>query len=306
MAENFRKARFHQKVPSRGDVQAVEFPVHVWSPDTPKATLVLLHPLSGCGHDFEALASHLAQQGFRCLAPDLPGHGEATPLPQGQDPDAVITRCVLNLAKDAGSGPLMFLGTSWGGHILLPVLLSGLVRVDGAIFNDIVLEFHDHLDALPARVAQKSDQRPTSFAQVRDLMMAEADGPYRQSDLALIPAHVFDAWAMHRFEERDGVWTERFDAASVGVLAPPPKDLTVARTPARLLARLKCPVVMIYGKDSPFSGTRNLQSLLDFRPNVSLLTLSGGHAPKLMIEDQIVAVAKCLADMLDKAQAASR
>ena len=289
------------RVDAAGSMPQIALPVHAWSPASPCATLVLVHALSGCGQDFAALARRLAADGFRCLAPDMPGHGQAPPLPPRIGADSVVTRCLFRVAALAGPGPCLFLGSSWGGHVLLPVLLTGLLRVDGAVFNDIVLEGHPDLDDLPRRLGGKARARWRRFDDLRAAALSEAEGPYCQTDLRRVPVEVLDAWLRARHHVVGGHWQERFDPGSIRALDMHRNPETVARTPARMVARLRCPVVMVYGRESPFAGTRTLRALLELRGNVTELVLDGGHAPKLMTADQIEAVADRLRAMRDAA-----
>lgn len=291
--------RYTERLPATQSSPALEFEVHEWAPADPRAHLVLVHALSGGGHDFADLAQRLVEHGIRCVAPDMPGHGLSPPLPQGIAVQAAMSRCLFQLARNQPEGPVVYLGTSWGGNAILPILRSGLVRLDGAIFNDIVLERSRTLNELPDRLDVKAARRASSFEEVIALILDEAHGHYHQRDLPNVPRDRLEAWARRRFVEGPDGWRERFDPATVTALGEPPDPEGPAHTPGRQVARLACPVLMIEGRYSPLSGTRTLETLLSLRPNVTGLTLEGGHAPKLMTDDQIDAVETWLLEALE-------
>jgi 2-succinyl-6-hydroxy-2,4-cyclohexadiene-1-carboxylate synthase len=87
-------------------------------------SVVLLHGFSGTGRAWEGVAAALRREGYRPLAPDLPGHG-AEP-----DFELPITfdACVRKVLAEA---PERFLlgGYSLGGRVALHVALSAPERV---------------------------------------------------------------------------------------------------------------------------------------------------------------------------------
>ena len=285
------ETRVHVMPASHGAPET-RFTVHEWIPAEPRGQVLFVHALSGCGHDFAYLAEHLAARGLHCFAPDLPGHGRTAVVDGKSTNDALATRCLFSLAEILTDGPIYYLGSSWGGHILLPVLLTGMRRLDGLFLNDVVLEGHKLLDALPSRISAKAQVGLEDFEDVLNAIRAEAAGEYRQIDILDIRDDVLRDWAWQRFvEDASGRWSERFHATTVHALASTSNsDIPPAKSPARLISRLPCPVVMIYGSESPFADTKTLATLLKLRPNVSALTLKAGHAPKLMTDDQVSAL----------------
>jgi len=276
-----------------------EIVVHEWVPRKIRGTMICVHTISGCGHEFACLAEYLAARGFHCIAPDLPGHGQTQVVPGQIADEAHVTRCLFSLARSVENAPVYYLGSSWGGHLLLPVLLTGMCRVDGLFLNDVLLEAHDLLRAVPERVVKKSGKTLTGLDDVLAAIRAEATGPYRQTDLEDIKDDVLTEWARHRFVEgRNGEWSERFHGPTVEALAATPRSgIAPTKLPARQIARLTCPITMIYGSESPFADTKSLATLLGLRANVSLLTLKGGHAPKLMTDYQAEAVFNAMCQM---------
>lgn len=274
--------------------------VHEWAPAKARGTVVYVHALSGCGHDFEYLAQYLAERGLRCIAPDFPGHGDTGAIAGQTNDSALATRCFFSIAQSVATGPVYYIGSSWGGHILLPALLTGLCQLDGLLLNDVVLEWHDSLAQLSSRVAEKGARVYASVDEIIAGMRAEASGHYRQVDMPDIEEAVLREWAHRRFaRDASGHWRERFLVSVVEPLArfPGGGQSRLVANPLRQVTRLRCPVVMIYGSESPLCRTKSLAALLKVRPNVSELILKGGHAPKLMTDDQVSAVYQKLCDM---------
>src|SRR4051812_17378648 len=110
---------FHEKLLiSFGDKMATMV-VRVWQPDESRGTVFCIHAFESNGGDFEYLAQTLAGNGFTVVAPDLVGRGKSTYF---NDP-AMYTieaylRCLQALSSFAGKVN-HFIGTSWGGAILM-------------------------------------------------------------------------------------------------------------------------------------------------------------------------------------------
>ncbi len=79
--------------------------------------LVLLHGFLGHGGDWTPVAEILAEKGFRCLMPDLPGHGK-TPLDPAMDWHGLVTALDAACASFAPP-PWHIAGYSMGGRIAL-------------------------------------------------------------------------------------------------------------------------------------------------------------------------------------------
>ena len=87
-------------------------------------SLVLLHGFSGTGRAWDGVAAALKREGYRSLAPDLPGHGAASGL---QEP-ITFEACVRHVLADAPER-FALCGYSLGGRVALHVALSAPERV---------------------------------------------------------------------------------------------------------------------------------------------------------------------------------
>ncbi len=64
-------------------VQNVSMPIYQWENANakPRAVAILVHGLTMHGGIYDKLARHLAEQGYRVIAPDLHGYGRWADLP---------------------------------------------------------------------------------------------------------------------------------------------------------------------------------------------------------------------------------
>lgn len=94
-----------------------------WGPqDGP--LLVLLHGFMGTGDDWAAVAEALPE--FRILAPDLPGHGRSTGLPDSAYSLAGAAELCAGLLKPAeGREAVLLAGYSMGGRVAQEILATG-------------------------------------------------------------------------------------------------------------------------------------------------------------------------------------
>lgn len=83
-------------------------------------TVVLVHGNSSSARTWRLLMAGPFGQRFRCLAPDLPGHGRSAPAGDHSAyslPGYAVT--VAGFAAAAGAGEAVFVGWSLGGHIVI-------------------------------------------------------------------------------------------------------------------------------------------------------------------------------------------
>lgn len=108
--------------------------------------VVLQHGRGGDASTWTGVAAHLADLGFRVLAPDLRGHGDSD-----WDPDARYTAAVLadDLAAwitSATSAPCLLVGHSYGAAVALATaarhqeLVRGLLLEDGGPAGAMLIE----------------------------------------------------------------------------------------------------------------------------------------------------------------------
>jgi pimeloyl-ACP methyl ester carboxylesterase len=89
-----------------------------WGPHESERTVLCVHGLTRNGRDFDYLARHLAHQGMRVIAPDLPGRGRSEWLPSVNDyATAAYLAAMTSLVCRLNVPAVDWVGTSLGGHI---------------------------------------------------------------------------------------------------------------------------------------------------------------------------------------------
>lgn len=100
---------------------SVVLPLHRYGPPTGQP-IVCLHGFLGRGADWAALAPHL--DGACIVAPDLPGHGDATGVPRTATVFETAAASVVATLDAAGIGRTALVGYSMGGRLALYLTLA--------------------------------------------------------------------------------------------------------------------------------------------------------------------------------------
>jgi 2-succinyl-6-hydroxy-2,4-cyclohexadiene-1-carboxylate synthase len=87
-------------------------------------SVVLLHGFSATGRAWDGVAAALQREGYRPLAPDLPGHGTAS----GYEPPITFAGCVEHVLAHAPER-FALCGYSLGGRVALHLALSAPQRI---------------------------------------------------------------------------------------------------------------------------------------------------------------------------------
>ncbi len=115
--------------------------------------LVCLHGFLGTGHDWEAVTAALGNR-FRCLTPDLPGHGE-TPLTPGAQSYTAWAHWLANWLDARGLPTMALVGYSLGGRVALAFAAAFPERVCALA----LVSAHPGLtDAAERRARARADQ----------------------------------------------------------------------------------------------------------------------------------------------------
>lgn len=97
------------------EVRGHKVRIDEWAADRPaKGTLILVHGGGGNGRILAPLAEPLSREGWRVLAPDLPGYGLTRPA-QGYRGEYSEWPAVLAQISDTEPGPVVMMGLSMGG-----------------------------------------------------------------------------------------------------------------------------------------------------------------------------------------------
>lgn len=118
--------------------------------------VICLHGLTRNARDFEALAPHIAEQGWRVLVPSMRGRGDSEYAEESasyQLPTYVGD--LMALLEQEGIERFVSIGTSMGGLMTMLLALAQPDRVAGSLLNDVgpVIETTG-LDAIKTYVGQ--------------------------------------------------------------------------------------------------------------------------------------------------------
>lgn len=203
-------------------------------------TVVLLHGLGANARVWDPLIAAVeAEGGWRCVAPDLPGHGSAARL--GNYGYAGMAEAVLTEIGEAAKGAVV-LGHSLGGVVGLA--LAARVKVAAVTGLGVKVAWTDEEVAGLAAMAGKP-------AKVFDDEVSAVERGLKVAGLwGLVPAD--GAVAKAGVARTEGGWTLAMDPAANSVGAP---DM------AGLIAAAGCPVRLIRGERDPMQTLEQLKAL---------------------------------------------
>lgn len=253
------------------------------------APVVCVHGLTRNAHDFDPLARVLAGQGYRVICPDLPGRGGSDWLPSGDlyQPLSYV-QALSHLLAVIGK-PVLWVGTSLGGICGMLVAAASGTPVRKLVLNDI-----GPLIALPGL------ERIHTYVAGADLAMRFPDLGALEAHLRRIHAPfgpITDAqWAdMARHSGRqtaEGDYTLHYDPK----IADPIRATKPAEVPLwAVWAGIRVPMMAIRGAESDLLDAATFAHMVkDGAQPLELAEI--GHAPSLMDEPTIEAIASFLGD----------
>nr|WP_245644827.1 alpha/beta hydrolase [Hydrogenophaga flava] len=259
--------------------------------------VVCVHGLSRQGRDFDALASALTAQA-RVIAVDVAGRGFSDWL---ADPMAYqvgtyaadVGRLIARLRSEDPMLQIDWIGTSMGGLIGMALAAQAATGIRRLVLNDVgpVLQW----DAL-RRIGTYLGLNP-SFASEQEAVdylwsISSSFGPHSQQQ--------WMALSRPMLREREGRWWLHYDPA----LAVPIRALTdmdesvgrqvVADGEAALWAlydAISAPTLLLRGADSDLLTRETAKAMSERGPRARCVEFPGvGHAPTLVVPDQVAAV----------------
>ncbi|MEL4179811.1 alpha/beta fold hydrolase [Roseateles sp. PN1] len=252
--------------------------------------LICVHGLSRQGRDFDTLARAL-QSRYRVICPDVVGRGQSDWLAQPagyQLPNYVADMVTLLARLDAPVAD--WLGTSMGGLIGI-----GLASLPGnpirrLVLNDVgpTIEF-EALQRIGGYLGQP--KHFASRAEGADYLwgISKSFGPHSPAQWAALSAPMFKP-------EGDG-FKLHYDPAIAQPFAAFTAELAAMGSAAmwRAFDAIACPTLLLRGADSDLLSPATAQAMTQRGPRVALREFAGvGHAPTLLVPDQIAAVAEFL------------
>ena len=258
--------------------------VRVWKPATSRGSVFCIHGFEGNGGDFDYLAEHLVQQNFTVVCPDMIGRGRSTFFGDTSKYsfDAYLV-CIGALSKYA-SDRNYFLGTSWGGAILMFFLYATRVKADKLILNDVGLRggpvIDNLLDLLRQDAAKEFDTQEEAYAHVRST----------RGYLGEFSEALWLNYLSEKIRFADGKYRLAYDPMSIPEVKQRRYDLFP------ILEKINTEVLLLFGEESEVYDAEAVANLLKSRPNIACISgIKAGHPPSLMTYEQALLISGYLA-----------
>lgn len=253
--------------------------VREWRVARPKGQVICLHGVGVNGAEYAPMAASLNAAGLDVIAPDWIGHGDSDYLHDGRAYEWTnYIKCLGAIIQRHHRPVTHYVGTSWGGGVLLLFLLSMRVRPQSAVFVDVpiraVPQIASHGDVLAVQAGQ-------TFATVAE---GNAHLAKLRPSLVRVPEKYQAYLDSERYRFQDGRFVFTFDPA---VLAHRAGTATWNFDHFGELKRLSFDTLFAYGANSPHRWPDNYKAdakrspILTYRED-----MAGGHPPMLLFEEQ--------------------
>jgi pimeloyl-ACP methyl ester carboxylesterase len=255
--------------------------VRIWRPaGTPRATVFCLHGFTGNGADFDYLATFLCRNGFLVICPDLLGRGRSAYLGSGYDIN-LYSKCLRALGEFAGTEN-HFIGTSWGGTILLLFLHMTRSKAAKIVLNDVPMLGGPKVDAMRNEVMKESTLAFETRAAAKNYLSATRAvmGPVEEA--------VFNRYVENRIAASQDGFRLAYDPATTGNFgAMTGREYDLFPIAAKIDAR----ILLMYGRDSHFIDRQAIDRTRVIRPDLGLVdNIDAGNPPSLMTLDQALLI----------------
>lgn len=245
---------------------------------TARPAVLCLHGLTRNARDFEGLAPHIAQQGWRVIAPEMRGRGRSA---YATDPASYMLPTyaadVQALLQQEGIDRFVSIGTSMGGLMTMVMASIAPDRIAGVILNDVgpVVE-REGLDKIRTYVGQ-GRSFPTWVHAARAL--AEVHGETH-------PAYVLEDWLAMAKRTMTLVSNGRIAFDYDMRIAEPILASDDAAVPFDLWPMLRAmagrPAVLVRGERSTILSAQTFAQMAEALPGARTVTVPDtGHAPTL-------------------------
>jgi len=264
-----------------------------WGDANAARTAVCVHGLTRNGRDFDVLAEALARDGWRVVAPDVPGRGRSERLRRSEDYTYPVYLAALSALIGRLAVPsVAWIGTSMGGLIGMMLAAQPGTPIRRLVINDI-----------GPFIPKASLQRIADYiGQERGFDSLEALEAYLRRVHAPFGALTDAQWrhlaAYSSAPAEKGGLRLHYDPAIAQAFKAAPID-DIALWP--VWEAIACPVLVLRGAESDLlledtAEEMTRRGAAAARGQVRLRTIAGaGHAPALMAPDQVAIVREFLA-----------
>lgn len=253
-----------------------------WGNPAAERVILCVHGLTRNCHDFDFLATALANENVRVIAVDVVGRGHSSKLINPKNYTVVNYaqqmrrfHALLNLPR------VDWIGTSMGGIIGMLLAAEDNSPINRLILNDI-----------GPFVGKKALEHIKAYLGL-DLVFADLNEVERHLRFIHVGfGHLTNAqWrhlAIHSAYQKDAGWRLRYDPA---IRIP---YLEIASADIDLWPvwhKIHCPTYVLRGEESPILDYKTAEAMKIRGPHAELMTFTNvSHAPALMSSDQIFTI----------------
>jgi len=255
-----------------------------WGDKNHPHLVICTHGLTRNGRDFDYLAKRLGNY-CRIVCPDYPGRGSSPKLanPERYSIEQHIID-TFSIVKTLEYTQLDWVGTSMGG--LIGMAIAGMPEhpIQSMVINDVGAEIPEQsLHDLASELTHQPDHF-NSMEEVYDYFRQAYPG------FGMLEDHHYRHMGDHSVWPRpdgNGYELARDPAIITDLAKVPPSNLDLWDT----WEKIKIPTLIIRGEHSGLLLAETVRKMLKIHTNSSAIEFAGcGHAPSLMVENQIVKI----------------
>jgi pimeloyl-ACP methyl ester carboxylesterase len=252
-------------------------------------TLVCVHGITRNSRDFDYLANKLSSD-YRVLCPDVVGRGDSDHLASADGYNYLQYNADMNaLIARTGSEQVNWIGTSMGGIIGMVLASMSQSPIRRLVINDIGPEVsRDALLSISENLSPKDDFGSLEEIEQYLRKIYHEFSPMSDEDWKHITEH-------SSRRTKQGKWRLKFDE---GVGEAFRESITYLNVDMwDTWEKIKCPVLLLRGKNSSFLTEGIAKKMLDSGPETTLVEFDDtGHTPTLRNAKQV----KVVSDWLKK------
>lgn len=254
-----------------------------WGAETAARTIICVHGLTRSGRDFDRLASALAGAGFRVLAPDIVGRGRSGTL--GPDADYETPQYIadiLTMLTAENLSEVDWIGTSMGGLIGMGMASMPNHPIRRMLINDVG-------PFIPKEALQRIGDYVSVAWRFPEWEQAVSHARMAYAPFGLETDADWEYLAEITYKRSsDGCWVNAYDLR----IAEPFKEGQIVDVDLwALWETLSLPILVLRGAESDLLTREDADAMTKRGPQATLVEIPGcGHAPSLMVEDQIARV----------------
>ena len=252
-----------------------------WGDPANAKVLICVHGLTRNGRDFDDIARALSSE-YRVLCPDVPGRGKSEWLTHKEDyAYPIYCADMAALIARSGAETVDWVGTSMGGLIGMLLAAQPNAPIRRLVMNDVGPFIpKSSIERLSSYVG-----KPVSYDSVEAFeqyirAVSAPFGPLTDAQWR----HLAGTTARRN---ADGRWGTNYDPAIALPLLEKIADVMLWP----FWDQVRSPTLLLRGKESDLLLSETAHEMTSRGPKAKLVEFAGiGHAPMLMVEDQIAVV----------------